>query len=229
MTSKAKQTILFPNFVRINLTEKIKSRARSHALQRTQHIKRQFIPSGSPLSHIESNFIGCLGELITFQYFAQNLDLESNYSLHQVDDGDLHLSGKNYDVKTDAVMKRFYHKIYTGTIREYEPYGCRVFTSRHLHHLKKYTGGLIFAVFPIPDDAKEDKLEGELRHRIIQFIGHGLIVGYAATEQIYDKTPTWYSPANPSTGRMRRYNSENYIFHHLELYPISKLTENQNI
>ena len=215
--------------MRVRLTEEIKSEAYSHAVQRTQHIKRQFRPPASPLSHIESNFIGCLGELITFQYFDIDLGLKTDYSKHQVDHGDLHLSGKIYDVKTDAVMKRFYQKIYTGSIREYEPYGCRVFTAKHLHHLEKYTGGLIFAVFPIPDDVKKDKVEGEIRQRILQFIGHGLLVGYIPTAHIQRKTPTWYSPVNPATGKRRKYNSENFIFHHSELYPVADLKETQRV
>jgi hypothetical protein len=225
MTSGVNTETLFSQFVRIPVTGKIKSEAQNHAIRRTQYIKRQFRPAASPLSHLESNFIGCLGELITFQYFAMDLELQANYAKQQMDNGDLHLSGKIYDVKTDAVMKRFYHKIYTGNIREYEPYGCRVFTAKHLHHLEKYTGGLIFAVFPIPDDAKKDKIEGKLRQRIIQFIGHGLLVGYIPTDEIQSKSPTWYSPADPSSGKRRKYNSKNFIFHHSELYPVTALKE----
>ena len=120
-------------------------------------------------------------------------------------------------------LDEFYEVRVAGTIQKHEAYGCRVWTARHLHHLPKYTGGLIFTAMSIPDDSKIDREEGVIRERIEEYIDHVIIMGYLPQKNVYNKTPSWYSPPDPNTGKSRKYNSENFIFHHSELNPIRDL------
>ncbi len=213
---------IHPQFVRVEISDTMKKIARTHAVERSKHIIRQFIPVNAPLNHQESNFIGCVGELMIYECFNQRLNLQNNYARGQVDNGDFLFNGKIYDIKSEGVLHQFYKRIYTGEIRKYEPYGCRVFTSTHAHHLKKYTGGLIFTILPLPDDARENK-GNTIRDRIVKYIDHGIVVGFTSRRRIFQQVPTWYSPIPPGKTRGRKYNSKNYIFHHSSLHSIKTL------
>ena len=214
---------VYNNFIRIDITPEMQDIARLHAKRRTETIVRQFIPRNSPLSHFESNYIGALGEIIVCSYFEKELKLDDNYDLHQVDSGDISINGLVYDIKTEAIPNKFYRKLYYGEILSHEPYGCRVWTARHEHHLKKYTGGIIFVTIPIPNGAKDDRQNNVLRDRIVNHAKQAIIVGYV-DQNVFEKMKSdWYSPKYPDTGKRRRYNSPNYIFHHLEINPIKGL------
>jgi hypothetical protein len=49
-----------------------------------------------------------------------------------------------------------------------------------------------------------------------------MITGFISPENIRLKKSTWYTPQSPS-GKKRKYNSKNYIFHHSELSPAGQL------
>ena len=214
---------VYPNFVHIDITAEMQKIAQLHAEHRTAMIVRQFIPRNSPLSHIESNYIGALGEIAVRCYFEMNLHLADNYEMHQVDSGDITIHNMVYDIKAEAVPNKYYRKLYYGEILAHEPYGCRVWTAKHEHHLSKYSGGIIFVALPIPNDAKDDKKLKLLRQRIIDHARQAIITGYV-DKDIFDKMePSWYSPRDPVTGKRRKYNSPNYIFHHSEIQSIKNL------
>lgn len=214
---------LFNGFVHINITPEMQGIAEQHALQRTQIIVRRFIPRNSPLSHLESNYIGVLGELAVCCYFGKNMILKDNYDQHFVDSGDICIKNLMYDIKSEAVPNKFYRKLYYGDIKPYEPYGCRVWTACHKHHLNKYTGGIIFVALPIPNDARNDKQTGLLRSRIVEHVKQAIIIGYVNRKRFKTMKPELYSPKDPGTGKKRMYNSPNFIFHHSEVIPIEKL------
>ena len=213
---------LCDQFVEIRITSKIKEIAIYHAKRRTKEIVRQFVPANAPLVHLESNYVGVIGELAVRKFLGQSVDIPDDYDDHEIDPGDIVINSKVYDVKTDAIPSTYYTKLYTGEIKDYEKYGCRVFTAKHLHHLIKYTGGLIFCAFDIPDDAKKTKKQGKVRN-IIKNNDSILIIGWIAQNKVYDKKPTWFTPENPATGHKSKYNSLNYIFHYSKLRSIKDI------
>ena len=154
---------MYNQFQELIIDDSLRELASDHAEKRTKEIVRQFIPQNAPLSAVESNYIGALGEIAVRIFLGLNPLLEDNYHHHNVDDGDIEWNGKVYDVKTDAVVSSSYKKIFDGLIKPYEPYACRVWTTKHAHYLPKYTGGLIFCVIEIPNNAKETKYEGVIR------------------------------------------------------------------
>lgn len=216
---------VYHNFVRIDITAEMQSIAQLHAKRRTAMIVRQFIPRSSPLSHIESNYIGALGEVVVRCYFELNLFLRDNYESHQVDSGDIDLHNMIYDIKAEAIPNKYYRKLYYGEILSHEPYGCRVWTAKHEHHLSKYSGGIIFVAVPIPNDARNDRQPKILRKRIINHVQQAIIIGYVNKDKFDNMKPSWYSPRDPVTGKRRKYNSPNYIFHHSKIESIKKLKE----
>lgn len=218
---------LYKNFIRIDINSQMRETAVYHAKRRTQNIVRQFIPKNAPLSNLESNYIGSLGEIAVNFYFNGNVDLEDNYDKHQVDSGDIKVNGLIYDIKTEALPVKFYRQLYFGTINEYDPYGCRVWTATHKQHLHKYTGGVIFAAAPIPNDSKVDRQNDQLRERIVDFASQLIIIGYVEQAAFSKKEPSWYSPPHPKTKKSRKYNSPNYIFHHSEIKPIKSCKRSQ--
>jgi len=210
----------YQQFQEITINSDLRKLASEHAVKRTQEIVRQFVPRNAPLSAVESNYVGAMGEIALRQYLGLNTVLEDNYHKHQIDDGDIEWKDLVYDVKTDAVVSSSYQKIYDGSIKNYEPYACRVFTAKHLHHLGKYTGGLIFCVFEIPNNAKETKVEGQIRPVIFNN-DKVLIIGYVKQADVTKREPTEYTPKNPFTGNQMKYNSLNYIFHHTDLKSVA--------
>lgn len=220
---------VYNSFIRIDITPKMQEIACLHANQRTEMIIRQFVPRNSPLSHIESNYIGALGEIAVRSYFEMNISLDDNYEAHQVDSGDISIHNLIYDIKTEAIPNKYYRKLYYGEILPHEPYGCRVWTARHEHHLKKYTGGIIFVSIPIPNNAKNQKHKNVLREQIIEHAQQAIIAGYVENCTFEKLKPSWYSPKDPNTGKRRKYNSPNYIFHHSEINPIKRLKINNQI
>ncbi|MBD3225710.1 MAG: hypothetical protein GF313_13360 [Caldithrix sp.] len=213
----------YPYFFNISVNDNMRNLAYKHAKLRCQRIKRQFIPRHAPLSHEESNFVGVLGELAVQWLIFGKINLESQYGALQTDDGDIAIADKSYDIKTEAVPSRFYEKLVTGKIKPYEPYGCRVWTARHRHHLDKYTGGIIFTALPIPNDSRMDKQFKTIRPRIVNCATEVIVMGFASPGAVAEKEPTEYSPPHPVTGKQRRYNSPNYIFHHSELDSLKEL------
>ena len=122
---------------------------------------------------------------------------------------------------TEGVPAEYYDLLRCGEIKPWNPYGCRVWTAKHMHHLPKYTGGLIFCAVQIPADTKILIKSFGIRTILIanQTV---LIVGFANQSAIKGKKPTWHTPESPS-GKRRKYNSENFIFHHSEITSIKEL------
>jgi len=203
---------IHPSFVRIDITSEMQAEAKYHALRRTRYIIRQFKPYSAPLSAMESNYIGALGEIITRIYFLQTTTLDDHYANGKTDSGDIQLNNFSYDIKSEAVPLVVFKKLYNGTIRPYEPYGCRVYTAKHLHHLKKYNGGIIFVAFPIADEAKLEKENDGFRSTMMTGCTPGLILGFVHPEQFKGKKPQRYSPPHPKTGKQLHYYSNNYVF-----------------
>ena len=213
---------IYKKFELIKFSEKEIAIAKNHALARTKHIIRQFVPRAAPSNPIESNYGGVLGELAIRKFLKIDTRLEENYESGTIDSGDIEFKNKAYDVKTDLVFEDSYEKIFTGQIKKYEKYGCRVFTQKHLHHLVKYTGGLIFCVFRIPNNAKDTREDSGIRK---EYLSNNsiLIIGYVERDKILEFKPSLYGPKNPETNKSVRYNSVNFQFHHTDLYPISNL------
>ena len=65
---------LYNEFVEIQIPTELIKIPECHSEQRTKYIKRQFSPNQDPLTHLESNYIGVLGELAARQYL-ENLKL----------------------------------------------------------------------------------------------------------------------------------------------------------
>ena len=147
---------LYNEFVEILIPTELIKIAEFHSEQRTKYIKRQFLPNQDPLTHLESNYIGVLGELAARQYLELKIELEDNYKNNEVYFGDLDVNGLIYDVKTEAIPAEYYNLLRCGEIKPWTPYGCRVWTAKHKHHFPKYTGGLIFCAVQIPADTKNN-------------------------------------------------------------------------
>lgn len=220
---------IFNQFEEITLTPALKEHALYHACKRTEMIKRQFVPQNAPLTPLESNYAGVIGEIAVRKFLGLSTKLDDNYEEREVDNGDIEWDSLIYDVKTDAIPTIIYNKLYNGLIKEYDTYGCRVFSAKHLHHLKKYSGGLIFCAFKIPDGAKDTKPSFEPDHskknmrKTVFTNNEVLIVGLIEQKKVADEAPTWYTPINPETGKQSQYNSPNYIFHHKKLKSIKTI------
>lgn len=160
-----------------------------------------------------------LGELAVRRYFGLDFDLEADYEKHTVDQGDLVYRGKVYDVKTDAIPQSFFNRVAQGSSKNYEPYAGRVFTARHLRHVQKYSGGIIFCIYRIPDE--EDQEADFIRESLLKN-GIVIITGYVPRKKITAGEPTWYSPPDPQ-GHRRKYNSKNFLFFNRDLQPVSQL------
>ena len=89
-----------------------------------------------------------MGEIAVYSYFNRGINLSDHYEEHSVDLGDIYINDLIYDIKKEALPNKFYRKLYYGEIQSYEPYGYRIWTAKHQHHLKKYTGGIIFVAIP---------------------------------------------------------------------------------
>lgn len=211
---------LYTEFIDLALAKSLRQQALEHARQRTQHIPRQFVPRRAPLTHLESNYVGALGELAVRQYLGLPVRLPQDYTRHSVDAGDLTYNGLVYDVKTEAIPAEYYQALWRGEIKPHEPYGCRVWTTRHWHHLKTYTGGLIFCALEIPAKLGR-KRSRTVRPEVFEQRAI-LILGFVPQVTVKGKKPTWYTPPSPE-GKRRKYNSENLVFHHSELVSIEEL------
>jgi hypothetical protein len=171
---------------------------------------------------LETNYIGVLGELAIRQAADLTGELERNYEKHEVDSGDVLIDGKMFDVKTEAIPEKWFQKLASGKIKQYDPYGCRVFTAKHAHHLKKYSGGIIFCSIPIL--ANEESRENKIRESLL--LNREIIVpGFTTSKNVKEKESTWFTPEDPR-GKKRKYNSKNYIFHHSELQSLKTLISN---
>jgi len=211
---------IYSEFIDLALSKTLRQQALAHARERTRHITRQFVPQRAPLTHLESNYVGALGELAVRQYLGLPVVLQGDYVNRAIDAGDLTYNGLVYDVKTEAIPVEYYPFLRRGEIQPYEPYGCRVWTTRHWHHLEMYTGGLIFCALEIPA-----KLGGK-RPRLVRLKlltqRDILILGFVSQAAVRKKKPTWYTPPSPE-GKRRKYNSENLVFHHSELVSMEEL------
>lgn len=214
---------IHPSFVRIDITSEMQAEAKYHALRRTRYIVRQFKPDSAPLSAVESNYIGALGEIITRAHFLQPTTLDDKYTRGKTDSGDIQINNLNYDIKSEAIPLKNFKSLYSGKIKAYEPYGCRVYTAKHLHHLKKYNGGIIFVAFPISDEAKLERENEGFRDTMMAGCTPGLILGFVRPEQFKGKKPQQYSPSHPKTGKRLHYYSDNYVFELDELISIKGL------
>ncbi len=215
---------LHSSFIRLDISEAMRSEARYHAIRRTNHIVRRFEAGSAPLSDKERNYLGALGEILVKSFFSQSMELDDAYDAGKADSGDIRLRDLMFDIKSEALPMRFFKRLYAGELKPYEPYGCRVYTKQHLHHLTKYTGGIIFTAFPVPDNAREGRREGELREEIVMYMHPGLILGYVKPEDFTGKVAQTHSPPHPETGRRYQYNSANIIFPLTELRPVTELS-----
>ena len=213
---------LFKDFIRIEITPPMRERAVYHARRRSAAIKRRFVPQAAPLTPLESNFVGALGEIAVCYLVHGQRELSDDYDDGRTDSGDVRIKGKMYDVKSEAIPLKYYAKLYEGTIKAYEPYGCRVWTARHLIHLPKYNGGIIFTAMPVVN-TEEEKQDNAIRSAIMEGIDHLIITGWVPPDAIRAKQPTRYSPSHPAYGKGYQYNSPNFIFHHSELLPVREL------
>ena len=115
---------LYNKFVEILIPTELIKIAEFHSEKRTKYIKRQFSPNQDPLTHLESNYIGVLGELAARQYLDElEIELEDNYKNNEVDFGDLGVNGLIYDVKTEAIPAEYYNLLRCGEIKPWDPYG----------------------------------------------------------------------------------------------------------
>jgi len=190
-----------------------------HALKRTRFIRRQFRPEHAPLTHLESNYVGVLGELAVRSFLGLSPSLDDDYDNQTVDRGDVTYKGKVYDVKTDAIPQSFFSAVAQGTARHYEPYACRVYTASHIQHLPKYTGGVIFCIYRIPDEEDRETefiRESLLENRVV------ILTGFIPQNKVTTRKPTWYSQRDPE-GNRRKYNSKNYVFFRSDLRPVNQL------
>lgn len=211
---------LHPSFKRIEISQAMQDEARYHALRRTNNIQQRFVPLNPPLSQAESNFIGVLGEIVIRNLFLGSIGIKDNYAAKKADSGDIIIHNLSYDIKSEAVPMSQFKILYEGAIQPHEPYGCRVYTATHAHHLVKYTGGVIFVAFPIPDNSRENRNDDRLREDIITFCNPAIITGYVKQEAFKDRKPQQFSPPHPKTRRRLKYNSSNFVFHHSELSSI---------
>ena len=114
--------------------------------------------------------------------------MKDSYKNNEVDFGDLDVNGLIYDVKTEAIPAEYYNLLRCGEIKPWDPYGCRVWTAKHKHHLPKYTDGLIFCAVQIPVDTK--KLIKSLGIRTTLFANQAvLIIGFVNQSSIKEKSP----------------------------------------
>ena len=212
-------------FVEIELDDNMIKIAEEHAYARTAEIVQQFRGQyGGPSTHEESNYYGAIGELAVKKYFKFPIELDSSYTDHEIDEGDIFYNNLVYDVKTTARMSKWHQKLRSGLIEPWEPYGMSDFTSKHIHHLYKYTGGLIFNSFEIPNDAKLTKVDGKIRESI-KNNRKVLILGFVTQDDVTSKKPTWEGPKNPNYPNRKgvKYKSPNYIFHFTELKDVKSI------
>tara|TARA_Y100000310_G_C20565456_1_gene755247 strand:+ start:204 stop:860 length:657 start_codon:yes stop_codon:yes gene_type:complete len=216
---------MYKIFKEITIDDRMVDIAERHAYDRTKEIVQQFKGQyGGPSTHEESNYYGAIGELSVKKYLNLPVDLDSNYTDHKIDEGDIFYNNLIYDVKTTARMERYHTKLKSGYIQPWDPYGMSDFTSKHIHHLPKYTGGLIFTSFQIPNDAKQTKIQDTIRDEI-KNNRNLLILGYVTREDVNKKQPTWYGPSNPSNPQRKgvKYKSPNFIFHFSELKDVKNI------
>ena len=55
--------MLYKLFEEIHLEKKLRDLAVVHAMKRTEEIVRQFVPQNAPLTPLESNYVGAIGEI----------------------------------------------------------------------------------------------------------------------------------------------------------------------
>ena len=205
------------NFVTIELTREMKKEAFINAIDRTCKITRRFIPKFQLITHAETNYTGCLAELAVRKYFGLPLELEpiTGYS---PDNGDVEYNGLIYDVKNQNMSKRSFNMLIDGIIKETDYKGTFRFTTKHLYHIPKYTGGIIWTVcnynssdylkyLPLGDDK-------EIRKELLHNINEIIIVGISTSESFNNKESTWIDPSGTTM------QSENILFHYSELESI---------
>jgi hypothetical protein len=219
---------IYKKFELIKLNDKEIDIAKKHAYARTKYIRQQFISKG-PTTHEEKNCVGFLGEIAVKKFFKIDLDLEENedeiikkYENRKVDKGDLKFKDKVYDVKSENLEEKYYNRLLSGELKDYEMYGCRVFTAKHYHHLPKYTGGLIFCAFKIPNDFKLNKPKSGIRDEYLTNKSV-LIIGHLGRDVIFTKKPSINTPPDPDGKSRGRYYSLNFMFHHSELSSVRNI------
>jgi hypothetical protein len=69
---------VYKKFELIKFSEKEIAIAKNHALARTKHIIRQFVPRAAPSNPIESNYGGVLGELAIRKFLKNGMCEDNN-------------------------------------------------------------------------------------------------------------------------------------------------------
>lgn len=106
------------------------------AKRREEYIKHHF--EVSHLSSDERNRLGFVGEFACCT--ALGIDWHQNIrkDYYTIDDRDLVIREKKVDVKTETIPAATAPKIINGTIRDNEPYGCRLVNEKQRVLLPKY-------------------------------------------------------------------------------------------
>ena len=100
---------MYKIFKEITIDDRMVDIAERHAYDRTKEIVQQFKGQyGGPSTHEESNYYGAIGELSVKKYLNLPVDLDSNYTDHKIDEGDIFYNNLIYDVKTTARMERYF-------------------------------------------------------------------------------------------------------------------------
>ena len=202
------------DFVTIELTKEIKKESFINAIDRTHKIVRRFVPKFQMLTHAETNYVGCLAELAVRKYFGLPLELEpiTGYS---PDNGDVEYDGLIYDVKNQNMSENSFNRLMGGTLKETDYKGTFRFTTKHLHHIPKYTGGIIWTACNYNSSNYLNDLsindDKEIRKEVLHNINEVVIVGVSKPETFEDKQPTWIDPSGTTM------QSENVLFHYSEL------------
>lgn len=202
------------NFVTIKLTKEIKKEAFINAIDRTIKIVRRFVPKFQMLTHAETNYVGCLAELAVRKYFELPLELDpiTGYS---PDNGDVEYGNLIYDVKNQNMSENSFNRLMNGTIKENDYKGTFRFTAKHLYHIPKYTGGIIWTAcnYNSSDYLKDLSLgdDKKIRKEVLRSINEIVIVGVSKPDSFKGKKSTWVDPNGT------KMQSENILFHYSEL------------
>ena len=148
------------------------------------------------------------------KYFELPLELDpiTGYS---PDNGDVEYGNLIYDVKNQNMSENSFNRLMDGTIKENDYKGTFRFTAKHLYHIPKYTGGIIWTAcnYNSSDYLKDLSLgdDKKIRKEVLRSINEIVIVGVSKPDSFKGKKSTWVDPNGT------KMQSENILFHYSEL------------